>query len=177
MLSRAVCGFYMNPYFLIAIGSLFLASKARAASPAFQRERDLDALASMIIAETDFARDRNEMAQIMFVAINRAKKYGYTIEEVATPPGKPVWNGGVAYRERFDDAPSSSRWPAARVFAAQVLSGQLFRNSGALAFVHPSGMPAPPCSSSRVATNTIAGTRCLPQWAVNGKVIGGAMFA
>lgn len=131
----------------------------------------------MLIAETDFARDRNEMAQIVFVAINRARKYGNTIENVATPPGKPVWNNSSAYRTRFEDAPGNARWPAARAFAAQVMSGLVYKNSGATLFVHPTGLKGPPCSSPFVVTSTFAGQRCLPTWAVNGKVIGGAMFA
>lgn len=166
----------MNPLLLLAATALLFSSRAKA-SPVDQRNADLDALASMLIAETDFVRDRNEMAQIVFVAINRAKKYGYTLERVVTPPGKPTWNGATGYRTRFEDAPGNPRWAAARVFVGQVLSGLLFKNEGATLFVHPTGLKEPPCSGPYVATSTFAGQRCLPTWAVNGKLIGGAMFA
>lgn len=45
-------------------------------------------------------------------------------------------------------------------------------------FVHPSGMPKPPCGKNRIASSTFAGERCLPAWALqNSKVVGGALFA
>lgn len=161
------------------VGLLLIGTKAKAAFiEPDQNELDLDALASMLIAETAFARDRNEMAQIVFVAVNRARKYKTTLQRVVTPPGYPVWNGSSAYRTRFEDAPGNARWVAARTFAQQVVSGiSPYRNAGATLFVHPTGMGTPPCSGSYVATTTFAGTRCLPTWAVSGKVIGGAMFA
>jgi hypothetical protein len=145
-------------------------------------EADLDALASMLIAETGFARDKNEMAQIVFVAVNRAKKYKSTIANITTPPGRPVaWNAAAKYRDRFNNASENPRWVAARTFAQSVLNGA-YANNGFSAFVHPENMPtAIPCVSTvkspRVLTATIAGARCLPPWVVGGKVVGKAMFA
>ncbi len=136
---------------------------------------DPEALAHMLIAETSFSRDKNEMAQIVFVAINRAKKYGVSIADVVTPPGTPVWNTGSPYRSRFDGAMRNVRYDAALAFANEVLAGK-YKNGGYTSFVHPSGMPAPPCSANRVASATNAGSRCLPTWAVNGKTVGGAVF-
>jgi hypothetical protein len=175
----------MNPW-VIGGGAallLLLATRgAKAALPGYDErdteERDLDALADMLITETGFNRDRSEMAQIVFVAVNRARKYRKPIYSIVDPSGRaPAWNAGAPYRQRFEAAQSNSRWGAARAFAQDVLSGA-YRNMGHSAFVHPGGMPTPPCSSTRVATNTgYYGIRCLPQWAVGGKVVGGAMFA
>jgi len=141
-------------------------------------EDDTDALTRMLITETDFARNTTEMAQIVYVAINRARKWGVDITDVVNPSGSGVpvaWNRGSAYRTRFDNAKNNPRWAAARVFVQKVQAGS-YANYGATSFVHPSGMPKPPCSSG-VATSTFAGDRCIPTWAVNGRVVGGAMFA
>lgn len=139
-------------------------------------EDDTDALTRMLLAETDFASTSNEMAQIVYVALNRAKKWGTTPANVVTPPGRPgVWNTGSVYSQRFYAASGSSKWAAARAFVQQVQAGA-YANVGATSFVHPGGMPTPPCSDTRVSTSTIAGQRCLPQWAVGGQVVGKAMF-
>jgi len=160
---------------LAALGLAYLATR----STKSQRDRDLDALASMLISETGFAHSKQEMAQIVFVALNRAAMHKVSPEAIVTPPGKPEeWNRGALYRALFTRAPRHVHWQHAREFAAEVVSGTSgYQNAHALAFVHPGGMPIPPCSSNRVATDTIAGERCLPQWAVNGRVIGKGMFA
>lgn len=141
-----------------------------------QHDRDLDALASMLITETGFVHPKREMAQIVFVAINRAAKHHQTLEAVVTPPSQ--WSvGDDRYKAIFARAPHDPNWNAAREFAAQVVAGQSgYDNEHLMGFVHPSGMPHPPCASNRVATDTIAGERCLPEWAINGRVIGKAMF-
>jgi len=137
---------------------------------------DVDALAHMLIAETG-NRDKNEMAQIVFAAINRAKKYGVAPAVVVTPPGSPVWNGGPVYRDRFEDAKNNARYADAKAFVQTILAGKSsYKNAGYTSFVHPGGMPVPPCSGNRLETDTISGKRCLPEWALSGKVVGGAMF-
>lgn len=137
---------------------------------------DTDALTRMLIAETGFASVTGEMAQIVYVALNRAKKWGVSPATVVTPPGGPgVWNTGPVYSQRFYDASNNPKWAAAKAFVQLVQSGA-YANNGATSFVHPGGMPTPPCASGRVATSTIAGDRCLPTWAVGGKVVGKAMF-
>ena len=172
----------MNPWLIGggAVALLLLAGgKAQARfigqSP---RERDLDALANMLITETGFNKSREEMAQIVYVAINRAKRQGKPIWFVVQPGSdpRPVWNTGAIYRKRFEEARDNPRWLAARNFASQVLSGA-YRNLGVTAFVHPKPMPSPPCASNRVATSTSYGTRCLPKWIVDGRQIGTAWFA
>lgn len=140
---------------------------------------DLDNTARMLIAETDFERNKNEMAQIVWVAINRARGRGKTLSQVTIPPGDPVWNGSDLYRKRFNNASSDSKFWAARAFVRAVLDGEWPELiNGRRMFVHPSGMPTPPCASNRVASNTASGIRCLPEWALkNSKVVGGAIFA
>jgi hypothetical protein len=167
-----------------AIAAVLLLTKTRAGSSivniAHSSDDDLDALASMLITETGFNRDRGEMAQIVFVALNRAKKWKvYPSDVVAPASTAPVqWNGGAAYARMFAAAPSQAKWQAARDFVAKVQNGTSgYSNAGKTAFIHPGGMPTPPCSDNRVSASTSSGTRCIPAWAVNGRVIGGAMFA
>lgn len=141
-------------------------------------EDDTDALTRMLITETDFSRQTIEMAQIVYVALNRARKWGVDASDVVSPSGSGVpvaWNRDSGYRTRFDNAKSNPRWVSARAFVKKVQAGA-YANYGMTAFVHPSGMPVPPCSKG-VSTSTVAGQRCLPTWAVNGRVVGGAMFA
>jgi len=154
----------------VLVGALLLTRR-----PKNDPDSVLDALTNMLLAETDFARDKQEMAQILFVALNRAKQHSSSVVDIVTPPGKPTWNSGATYRERFNSAEQSSRWAAARVFVQQVLTGA-YGNQGYTSFLHPSGMPTPPCSGALVSSQTAAGARCLPSWAIGGRVVGGAMF-
>lgn len=160
---------------------LFLLSSRRTFSTGAEisvNAADLDNTARMLIAETGFNRDKNEMAQIVWVAINRARKQGKNLSQITVPPGSPVWNTGALYKQRFVNAHNSSRFATARAFVREVLAGKWPELiGGRTKFVHPSGMPVPPCASNRVATATLAGQRCLPTWALNGKVVGGALFS
>jgi hypothetical protein len=179
----------MNPWLLgggaVAL-VLLVGSKAQAAlMPGFStREADLDALATMLITETSFAHTKAEMAQIVNVAINRSRKWGVPISKVVAGPspaaGRNAWNGSANYKALFARAPSNPRWPEARAFVAEVLDGG-YPNIGAKAFIHPGGMPTPPCVSTakapRVQSSTLAGERCIPPWAVGGRVVGKGMFA
>jgi outer membrane murein-binding lipoprotein Lpp len=164
----------------VGVGVLLLASRKTEpkGNEISTSNSDLDNTARMLIAETGFNRDKNEMAQIVWVAINRSRGRKVSLSQVTIPPGIPVWNGGAAYRTRFYNADSDPRFPAAKAFVASVLAGEWPELiGGRRMFVHPSGMPTPPCASNRVAAPSIAGTRCLPTWALNGKVVGGALFA
>lgn len=164
----------------VGVGVLLLASRKTVSTgeEISTADADIDNTARMLIAETGFSRDKQEMAQIVWVAINRARGRGFSLSKVTVPPGVPTWNGGSAYRTRFNNADSDPRFPAARAFVASVLAGEWPELiGGRRMFVHPSGMPTPPCASNRVAASTTAGTRCLPEWALNGKVVGGALFA
>lgn len=155
----------------VLVGALLLLSKRR------DPQADLNALTRMLIAETDFTRDKNEMAQIVLVAVNRADKYGENIKDVVKPPGIPVsWNAGATYKQRYWSAQSSPRWSKALQFVQEVLAGK-YPNRDYTAFVHPSGSAVPPCTRTGFTTaQTIAGARCIPTWAVKGQVVGEAMF-
>jgi hypothetical protein len=160
----------------VVLGVLLLGTTAKAAFDRDDSEADLDALTRMLIAETGFTSSKAEMAQIVFIAVNRARRNGKTLREVVTPPGTPTWNVGALYRKRFIEAMQNPRWTAARLFVQDVLDG-VYVNGGFTSFVHPAGMPTPPCSSNRVEASTVAGVRCIPDWITKGRVVGSAMFA
>jgi hypothetical protein len=180
----------INPWVLgsaAVVGVLLLATTAKAAAlpSIFRRseEDDLDALASMLITETRFAHSKAEMAQILNVAINRSRRWGFPIPKiVAGPPpggGHSGWNNYSGYIDYFRyNARQHAKWPEARAFAAEVLGGA-YPNVGAMSFIHPGGMPTPPCAANRVATSTVAGARCIPTWIAHKPftVIGKGMFA
>lgn len=138
---------------------------------------DTDALARMILAETDLALGTDEMAQIVWIAFNRAQRRGTSIASVVIPPGTPVWNEGALYAKRFAAASSNPKWMAAQQFVQDVLAGRVAPNRGYSAFVHPAGMPTQPCASNRIQMNTSAGVRCMPAWIAQGTQIGHALFA
>lgn len=163
---------------------------------------DLDALARMILTETDFSRNCDEMANIIYVAVNRAKNTGNTLYDVVTPPGRPNWNGSQAYRNRYYKDWPPKKFQATRNFVEAVLSGQpavtptgpcepkVFQNLiGTRAFfLHPTGMPVcenvgQECGTNKVCTETFAGPRCLPYWNVEETsaqgviTVGGARFS
>jgi hypothetical protein len=141
-------------------------------------DRDLDALADMLITETSFKANRNEMAQIVWIAYNRAKRQGrpmWFVVQPGTGPS-PVWNTGPLYRQLFQNARGKPLWAEARAFAESVLGGA-YPNLGKTSFVHPKPMPTPPCASNRVATSTQYGVRCLPAWILAGTPVGSAWFA
>lgn len=168
-------------------------------------EDDVDAVTRGLLVETSFARNRNEMAQIIWVMVNRAKKHGNSLKTVITPPGRPNWNRADNYRDWFYAGPArygQDRFDRAKVFVREVLAGD-FPNTigGRVQFLHPSGMPrcggdCPPgkawssrtqkcytCANSkgRACVQTAAGNRCLPKWSqeqhANVKIVGGARFS
>lgn len=171
----------MNPLVTggIVLGVLMLAGKASARVSGSVREGDdLDALADMLITETSFKKARDEMAQIVWIAINRSKRQNKPIWFVVQPGSgpKPVWNEGPLYRQRFENARSDPNWLAARNFAQSVMAGA-YPNLGKTSFVHPQPMPTPPCASNRQLMQTSYGPRCLPEWIRGGQQIGTAWFA
>lgn len=180
----------MNPW-LLGGGALALlllgGRKAQAAGmPAlFQsdRDRDLDALANMLITETGFNKSREEMAQIVFVAVNRARKYNLPLWEVVDPDRRafPAWNPGSGYKRRFEAAEQNRNWVAARNFSANVLAGQ-YRNLGKTLFVHPKSPNFDmPCDTrgGKWGPSYVPGygTRCIPLWAHDGRVVGSGLFS
>ena len=166
----------------VVLGVLVLAGGAQALSPSSPTSRDFDALASMLVSETSFSAAPNEMAQIVFIAVNRANRWGVPVYQVVAGPrpkaGTNPWNDSALYKALYNGARSKNeaRWQAARAFVQEVLGGS-YRNLGFTGFVHPGAMPVPPCASNRVATSTVAGTRCIPVWVANGKTVGKGLFA
>jgi hypothetical protein len=140
---------------------------------------DVEALSRMILAETGLKSSEPEMAQIVFIAINRARKWGVPVTQVVSPTGYApgqAWTTGDIYKTIFNKAHTRSDWPAAQAFVRRVLAGE-FPNKGFTAFVHPAGMPSPPCASNRVEADTIAGKRCVPKWVAQGTTVGKGLFA
>lgn len=147
---------------------------------------DVEALARMIITETSLKASEAEMAQIVFIAINRARRKSVSPRMVVEPPGKPnAWNAGATYRALYEKADQKPAWEDAIRFVRRVLGGE-FVNMGFSSFVHPSAPRfAFPCDDSisavadgRWAPNHVPGfgTRCIPKWAHNGTVVGKALF-
>ena len=144
-------------------------------------DEDLDNLARMLVSETSFARDTDEMASIVQVAINRAKARGISLSKVLVPPGVPTWNPSANYRALFNAAKLRPAFYPARGFALDVLLGKYPNQIGNRQhFVHPTGMPKPPnCSANHVVAMTFAGERCMPPFALTASQlrVGGAIFA
>jgi hypothetical protein len=168
-------------------------------------EADVDAVTRGLLVETSFNRDPDEMAQIIWVMANRAKKHGNSLAQVITPPGRPNWNKADDFREWFHAGPrryGKAKFDRAKVFVREVLSGKFPNRIGnRVQFLHPSGMPrcggdCPPgkawsrrskkcytCANTRGrgCVQTGAGNRCLPKWSrdeyANIKTVGGGRFS
>jgi hypothetical protein len=138
-------------------------------------DADLDALTRMLLTETDFAHPQEEMAQLVFVALNRMRRHNSNAFDVVT---SPTWCHTSKCRARFGNMDRNPRWADARLFVQKVIAGS-YVNRGYIAFVHPRDMGSTtPCSRPELVwTQTFAGMRCIPSWAVGGDVIGQGMFA
>jgi hypothetical protein len=146
--------------------------------------QDIDALTRMLLVEHVRGTDA-EKAQLVNVALNRARKSGAPLIGVVGPGTRRAqqgvqsytWNGSGNYRTKFNNAHNDSRYGEARRFIQRVARGE-FRNLGYTSFVHPGGMPRPPCASNRVLVSTFAGERCLPSiYQRRADRIGIALFA
>lgn len=174
----------MNPLVTggVVVGALLLFSGGKAsarATGAPGKEDDMDALADMLITETGFKHAKPEMAQIVWIAANRARKQNKPLWFVVQPGAgpRPVWNNGPLYRQRFENARNNSKWVEARAFAQSVIGGA-YPNLGKTAFIHPQPMPTPPCATNRVLAQTEWGQRCVPPWVLaDTQKIGSAWFA
>lgn len=137
---------------------------------------DVSELARMLIAETSAAKSAPEMAQIVWVALNRARNRGVSPGSVVSPDLETgIWNNGALYRQRYESAHVHKNFPKAKAFVQEVLAGMHPQTIGnRKGFVHPAAMPVPPCASNRIEYQG----RCLPHWAtVNPVKVGGALFA
>lgn len=171
-----------------AAALLLLASggKAKAARMPSGREyeSDVNALTRMLLAETAFNKSEAEMAQIVHVALNRARSRGISPAEVVYParPSKgSAWNLGAPYRNRYNAAPGWAAWSRARTFVQRVMDGS-YPNRGYTLFVHPAApqfAPTTPCANPDRWSPTSTpgwGVRCLPNWIHGGERVGTAMF-
>jgi hypothetical protein len=143
----------------------------------------------MLITETSFRASEDEMAQIVFAALNRARSWGASVSDVVYGPkvgnARYGWNGGSTYRALFDRADQKGEWDLARAFVRRVLAGG-FSNGGYKNFVHPAaprfGFPCdqslPQVEDGRWSAAYVPGygTRCVPTWAHGGTVVGKALF-
>ncbi len=149
---------------------ILLPSRRKPFDPNRITSADVEALARMLVVE-HVSGAPEEKAQIVLVAVNRARKYNAPLVSVVEPGTRsPVrgvqggtWNGSANYRAKYNAAPSSAAFAGAKDFVRKVLHGD-FPNYGYTAFIHPAGMPKPPCAENRVEVSTFAGARCMPKW-------------
>lgn len=164
---------------LVVLGLFLRPSRAYARYLGPSYDAGVDALARMLLAETGFKHTEPEMAQIIFIALNRARNWGIPVTLVVSPTGYvpgQAWTTGAIYRSRFERAPTWAAWPAAKMFVRRVLGGA-YPNMGFRSFVHPGGMPRPPCAANRIEANTASGRRCIPRWIAGGTTVGKGLFA
>ena len=153
---------------------------------------DIDNVTRMLFIEAGFKRDPDEMAQIVWVAINRGKKFGQYIGDVVRPDTRPTWYGGISDRSRvvWDEAPSYAKYPAARQFVEDIFKGRHHPNliGTRTHFLHPYAMPRCDLAEGAVCSakgakcvTTYEGKRCIPKWnlkpSANVRRIGTARFS
>lgn len=162
---------------LVAAGFFLLKHRNKAAKKLNLSPAEIDAAARALIAETSLLpkHSEKELAGIFYVGLNRAKARGWpgqpeALLEAFTPPGQPLWNGAMRYRERFENAQRNPRFEKAKAIVSKINEGKIANPVGERKnFVHPSGMPRcgedGDCRSERF--RCING-RCLPIWSVEG---------
>lgn len=137
----------------------------------------------MLVVEHSGGSDA-EKAQIVWVALNRAKAADAPVERAVAPGARKAirgvqsgtWNGSPAYAEKYAKASSSPSYLGALQFVGRVVQGA-FSDEGYNAFIHPVGMPKPPCAEGRYELNTFQGPRCVPQWGLTPRArVGEAYF-
>lgn len=145
---------------------------------------DVPQLARMLIAETQAARNAQEMAQIVWVALNRARNRGVSPGSVVSPYLKTgIWNNGAKYRRDFESAHNHPNWAKAQAFVRDVLAGKYPQTiGGRTSFVHPKAMAAVPCVNApnvkEMQERVPYEGNCVPRWAtINPVKVGGALFA
>lgn len=174
----------LGPVGAAALATLFTfqvlkPSKAQARLLGSSYDEAVNALSRMLWAETRLNQDEEEMAQIVHVALNRARKWGLPVSYVVSPDNNTrgkVWSTGEGYRNSFSAAPSQASWNRVRAFVKRVLDNE-YRNSGFVRFVHPGRMPNPPCASNRIEADTFAGRKCIPPDNAPGVRVGNGLFA
>jgi len=145
-------------------------------------KRDVDAIARGLVVETGFRSSYREMANIIWIMINRSRRWNMPLYKVIDPDtgGGKNWYGRLSEpnRKRWTNAHvNKGRFEYIKQFVRQVLDGVSFRNEigNKAHFLHPGGMPkcegepGSPCGKRRVCVDTGKwGKRCLPKWNIDG---------
>jgi hypothetical protein len=146
-------------------------------------ERDVDAVARGLIVETSFRSNYREMANIMWIMVNRSKRWNMPLYKVIDPDtgGGKNWYGRLSKsnRRRWKNAHRRKDFEYIKQYVRKVLDGISFKNEigNKAHFLHPGGMPkcdgAPGSScgkgGKRVCVDTGKwGKRCLPKWNIDG---------
>ena len=145
-------------------------------------KRDVDAIARGLVVETGFRSSYREMANIIWIMINRSRRWNMPLYKVIDPDtgGGKNWYGRLSEtnRKRWANAHvNKGRFEYIKQFIRQVLDGVSFKNEigNKAHFLHPGGMPkcdgepGSPCGKGRVCVDTGKwGKRCLPKWNIDG---------
>jgi hypothetical protein len=144
-------------------------------------ERDVEAIARGLVVETSFRHNYREMASIIWVMINRSKKWNMPLYKVIDPDtgGGKNWYGRLSKsnRRRWSNASKRKDFGYIKRFVKQVLDGASFQNEigNKAHFLHPGSMPkcteepGSPCRKTRICVDTGKyGKRCLPKWSIEG---------
>lgn len=147
-------------------------------------DKDVDAIARGLIVETGFRANYREISGIIWIMINRSKRWNMPLYKVIDPDT----GGGKNWYGKLSDS-NRKRWNRAHIdhpnfeyikgFVKKVLDGVSFKNEigNKAHFLHPGGMPkcsenaGSPCGKSgrRVCVDTGKwGKRCLPKWNIDG---------
>tara|TARA_Y100001958_G_C21230049_1_gene555711 strand:+ start:1406 stop:2380 length:975 start_codon:yes stop_codon:yes gene_type:complete len=152
-------------------------------------EKDIDAISRCIFVETGFRSDYREIAGIIWVVINRSRKWNMPLWKVVDPKtgGGKNWYGKLSPNNKIRWDEAHKRHPNfnyIKSFVRNLLDGVSFENEigNKAHFLHPGGMPR--CSGSagstcgsrnhRICVDTGPasegghGKRCLPKWNIDG---------
>jgi len=132
---------------------------------------DVDALTRTLVVETSYLTAHHpeaEFAGVCWVAINRARNAGRSLQDTLYPPGKPNWNGSSTFAQRWSSAHTHPNFNAAKVFVDRLLIKKEIPNpiQDCTNFVHPKGLKACNISSPCKGKRKCVGGRCLPLWSV-----------
>ena len=146
-------------------------------------EKDVEAIARGLVVETAFRSNYREMTNIIWIMINRSKRWNMPLYKIIDPDtgGGKNWYGGLSEtnRRRWKNAHRRKDFEYIKQFVRKVLDGTSFKNEigNKGHFLHPGGMPkcdgAPGSScgkrNKRVCVDTGKwGKRCLPKWNIDG---------
>tara|TARA_Y100000114_G_scaffold14058_3_gene11396 strand:- start:1624 stop:2622 length:999 start_codon:yes stop_codon:yes gene_type:complete len=165
-------------------------------------EKDVDAISRCVFVETGFRSNYREIAGIIWVVINRSKRWDMPLWKVVDPKtgGGKNWYGKLSSSNKIRWKEAHKRHPNfdyIKGFVRKILDGVSFKNEigNKAHFLHPGGMPrctespgSPSASGkSRCVHTGTWGKRWLPKWNIDGntnmagkvevKTIGRARFS